>query len=158
MLRSRTARWWLLPDREIPVVCCPSPQTASLHASRLMQAPDDLLCPIMHSLMRNPVITQAGNVYEEAAIRQTFLSRSNNLEHKDPLSNQIISDDLRPVYVLRSKAMEYATTTARRCIERGVPTLFCTAIAPCEHTSFSLSGFLQSGSTLCVVLAICHSW
>ena len=79
-----------------------------------MQAPDDLICPIMHSVMRNPVITQVGNVYEEAAIRNHLL-RSN----KDPLSNQPISDDLRPVYVLRSKAKEYATTAARRCIERG---------------------------------------
>jgi hypothetical protein len=82
------------------------------HFARL-QAPNDLLCPIMHSVMRNPVCTTVGNVYEEEAIR-AHLKRSN----KDPLSNQEISDDLRPVFVLRSKAKEYATTTALRCIER----------------------------------------
>jgi hypothetical protein len=80
-----------------------------------MQAPDDLICPILHSLMRNPVITEVGTMYEEEAIR-THLTRSN----KDPLSNQTISNDLRPVYLIRSKAKEYATSTARRCIEIGV--------------------------------------
>lgn len=81
-----------------------------------LQAPDDLICPITHSVMHNPVVTEAGTVYEEWALRNHLASSK-----KDPLSNQPISaDDLRPVYVLRSKAKEYATNTARRCIEQGV--------------------------------------
>ena len=109
------------------------PSTLSLPYARaqntMLQAPDDLLCPILHTVMRNPVITEAGTMYEESAIRN-HLARFSN---KDPLSNQPISDDLRPVYVVRSKAKEYATNTARVCIERGKVTDHPAAFATTAH-------------------------
>lgn len=79
-----------------------------------MQVPEELVCPITHAVFRNPVITAVGTVYEERAIRQ-------HLQHNqtDPLTNQKIEDaKLTPVFVLRSKAKQYATSTAARCLDR----------------------------------------
>ena len=78
-----------------------------------MQAPDDLLCPITHAVFRSPVVTSVGTVYEEHAILQHLESSS-----MDPLTNQRIEDErLIPVYLLRSRAKQYAVDTARACID-----------------------------------------
>jgi U-box domain len=67
-----------------------------------MQAPEDLRCPITHSVFRSPVVTSVGTVYEEAAINKHLESSAT-----DPLSNQHIEDKrLIPVFVLRSRAKQ----------------------------------------------------
>eukprot|EP00892_Ulva_mutabilis_P004001 jgi/Ulvmu1/1973/UM012_0135.1 len=79
----------------------------------LFQVPEELLCPITHAVFRNPVITSVGTVYEERAILQ-HLQRTTT----DPLSNQKIDNaKLTPVFVLRSKAKQYATSTATKCLD-----------------------------------------
>ena len=72
------------------------------------------MCPITHAVFRSPVVTTAGTVYDEAAIRQHL-----EVSSVDPLSNQQITDkQLIPVYLLRSRAKQYAVSTAKQCVDR----------------------------------------
>lgn len=62
----------------------------------------------------DPVLTSAGHVYERAAIT-AHLERSVT----DPLTRQpLLNQSLTPVYVLRSRALEYRETVARACVDR----------------------------------------
>ena len=84
------------------------------HNSAHVQAPDELVCPITHALFRSPVVTAAGTVYEERAIAQHLATTS-----KDPLTNQPLHDHkLTPVFLLRSRAEQYAVSTASACVQR----------------------------------------
>lgn len=81
-----------------------------------MQPPDDLVCPITHSVFRSPVITSAGTIYEEQAIKQ-HLTKS----LQDPLTQQeITAEQLIPVYLLKNRAKQYASSTARMCLEEAL--------------------------------------
>ena len=74
------------------------------------------MCPITHSVFQSPVITVAGTVYEEEAIKE-------HLHHTatDPLTNAPLTDArLTPVFLLRRRAKEYATFTANTCIDRAL--------------------------------------
>ena len=65
-------------------------------------------------LFHDPVITAAGNVYERDAI-QTHLAGSNT----DPITGATLtSKQLTPIFLLRSRAMEYAENATHRCLEQ----------------------------------------
>ncbi|KAI3435786.1 hypothetical protein D9Q98_001844 [Chlorella vulgaris] len=81
---------------------------------RLFDAPAELVCPLTLAPFIDPVLTTAGHVYERAAI-QAHLERSCT----DPLTRQpLLNKSLTPVYVLRSRALEYRESAARACIDR----------------------------------------
>jgi hypothetical protein len=80
----------------------------------LLQAPEDLVCPITRAVFRSPVVTTVGTVYEEIAISQHLKTCST-----DPLTNQTITDKrLTPVFLVRSRSRQYASETARACIDK----------------------------------------
>lgn len=81
-----------------------------------MQAPDDLRCPITHSLFHDPVITMAGSIYERSAILEHLQDSS-----RDPLTgSDLPSVQLTPVFLLKSRAREYAERAIRAAIEQAV--------------------------------------
>jgi hypothetical protein len=79
-----------------------------------VQVPDELVCPITHTIFRSPVVTSVGTVYEEEAIAKHLRTSS-----KDPLTNQTIKDKkLTPVFLLRSRAEQFARSTAAACVAK----------------------------------------
>eukprot|EP00884_Botryococcus_braunii_P009763 jgi/Botrbrau1/18789/Bobra.0386s0104.2 len=83
-------------------------------AEALFETPSDLVCPITQDILLDPVINGAGQVYERSAIEEHLSRRST-----DPVTGQQLSKkDLTPVWILRSKALEYRENTARQCVER----------------------------------------
>ncbi|PRW32560.1 IMPACT family [Chlorella sorokiniana] len=80
----------------------------------LFNAPAELVCPLTLAPFIDPVLTSAGHVYERSAIK-SHLERSNT----DPLTRQpLLNNSLTPVYVLRSRALEYRESAAKACIQR----------------------------------------
>ena len=74
----------------------------------------ELVCPLTLNVFLDPVLTSAGHSYEKKAIEE-FLCRANI----DPLTREPLeSKSLTPVYVLRSRALEYREKTSRRCIDK----------------------------------------
>ncbi|KAI7839560.1 hypothetical protein COHA_006687 [Chlorella ohadii] len=80
----------------------------------LFEPPAELVCPLTLAPFIDPVLTSAGHVYERSAIK-SHLERSNT----DPLTRQpLLNNSLTPVYVLRSRSLEYRESAAKACIER----------------------------------------
>ncbi|KAL4421470.1 hypothetical protein ABPG75_010761 [Micractinium tetrahymenae] len=80
----------------------------------LFNSPPELVCPLTLAPFLDPVLTTAGHVYERSAIQA-------HLEHSttDPLTRQpLLNKSLTPVYVLRSRALEYREGVAKACIQR----------------------------------------
>lgn len=72
------------------------------------------MCPLTLSPFIDPVLTTAGHVYERTAI-QAHLERSAT----DPLTRApLLNKSLTPVFVLRSRALEFRESVARACIAR----------------------------------------
>ncbi|CAE7342071.1 WDSUB1 [Symbiodinium necroappetens] len=59
--------------------------------SRLLSDPDDLLCPILHTLMEQPVVAEDGFTYEKEAIEHAL-----NLRPKSPKTNEPMGDKVIP--------------------------------------------------------------
>jgi len=57
-----------------------------------VEPPDDLLCPVTHSLFRDPVVNKAGNTYERAALEH-FWETFGRRRLVDPLTNEALPDD-----------------------------------------------------------------
>ncbi|PSC68729.1 IMPACT family member in pol 5 region [Micractinium conductrix] len=89
-------------------------KAAAFEEDFLFNAPQELLCPLTLSPFIDPVLTTAGHVYERAAITAHM-----ELSNLDPMSRQpLLNKSLTPVYVLRSRALEYRETVAKACIQR----------------------------------------
>lgn len=85
-----------------------------LEEDYLFNSPPELVCPLTLAPFIDPVLTTAGHVYERSAIQA-------HLEHSttDPLTRQpLLNKSLTPVYVLRSRALEYREGAAKACIQR----------------------------------------
>ncbi|KAK9827668.1 hypothetical protein WJX81_005475 [Elliptochloris bilobata] len=83
----------------------------------LWKTPNDLICPITHEVFRDPVINAAGQVYERAAIERHLGPAKGSAV--DPVSRQPLPNrELTPVFILRSRAMEFRESVARRNVER----------------------------------------
>lgn len=74
----------------------------------------ELVCPLTQNVFLDPVLTSAGQSYERRAIEQV-LSQS----VIDPLTRQPLENKtLTPVYVLKSRALEYREAVSRLCVEK----------------------------------------
>ncbi|GBF96130.1 hypothetical protein Rsub_08878 [Raphidocelis subcapitata] len=88
----------------------------------LFNTPAELCCPITQELMNDPVLATSGQIYERAAI-ETHFSRASAAGAllTDPLTNApLASDQLLPVFPMRSRAAEYREATVRACIAAAV--------------------------------------
>ncbi|KAG7672367.1 hypothetical protein Ndes2526B_g09123 [Nannochloris sp. 'desiccata'] len=80
----------------------------------LFEAPSELVCPITHAVFFDPVLTQAGHAYERKSIEQHLRTTDT-----DPMSRQpLLNPSLTPVFVLKSRALEYRESTSRLCVDR----------------------------------------
>jgi hypothetical protein len=111
----------------------------------------DLVCPVTQTVFLDPVLTAAGHVYERAAIEK-FMSRSGpNLI--DPLTRESLTNtNLTPVFVLRSRALEYRESTARLCVEMACVPMRGRAPKPIDYLRRAVelcadAGFLPQGLT-----------
>lgn len=81
---------------------------------KLTKNPDDYECSISHSLMKNPVITSAGNSYEEHFIKRHFSSPSN----RDPLTNATLPNlTITPNLSLKRIINSYIDKNTRKCFK-----------------------------------------
>lgn len=107
------------------------------HAVQAFTTPSDLECPITHDLFVDPVINAVGQVYERHAIT-SFLQYHDT----DPVTREVLPNKtLTPVYVLRSRAIEYRENSARACIE-----------AACSPACDQPALYLRRAAELCSVL------
>ena len=68
-----------------------------------VEPPEDLCCPISSELMRDPVITVAGNTYERCMIEQWFARGKTT----DPLSNEKVGTMLIPNNQVKKMVAEW---------------------------------------------------
>lgn len=109
----------------------------------LFDTPEDLLCPITREFLVDPVINEVGQVYERGAIEQHLKVRNT-----DPITNKVLtSTSLTPVYIIKSRALEFRERVARQCVERAC-SLHCKspikylrrAAELCAHADIKLPG------------------
>lgn len=88
----------------------------------LFEPPADLICPITHELMKDPVINAAGQVYEREAIERAFREAPAGAA-RDPYTNTPLpSLQLTTVWPMRSKSMAYRDRSAAACVQRACQT------------------------------------
>ena len=72
--------------------------------------PEDLLCPISHELMIDPVLAADGHAYERASIEE-WLARS----HTSPLTGEPLANvQLLPCHAIRKMAQAYLSSGGAR--------------------------------------------
>ena len=65
-------------------------------AAAAVVEPEELLCPVTRVLLRDPVVTSAGNTYERAALLASWAHRARGTPRRDPLTNEALAS--REVY------------------------------------------------------------
>eukprot|EP00929_Paragymnodinium_shiwhaense_P108672 TRINITY_DN74995_c0_g1_i1.p1 TRINITY_DN74995_c0_g1~~TRINITY_DN74995_c0_g1_i1.p1 ORF type:complete len:390 (+),score=71.04 TRINITY_DN74995_c0_g1_i1:51-1220(+) len=55
-----------------------------------IEEPGDLLCPVLHTIFRDPVFNSAGNTYDRSALEQ--FRKSAGGKFLDPLTNEVLPD------------------------------------------------------------------
>ena len=73
------------------------------HDGGLPEPPEDLCCPISSELMRDPVITVAGNTYERCMIEQWFARGKTT----DPMTNEKVGTMLIPNNQVKKMTAEW---------------------------------------------------
>jgi len=71
-------------------------------AGRLLADPGEFVCPILHSLIDNPVVADDGHTYEKAAIEEALQLRS-----RSPMTNACMSKILIPNLAMASQLRAY---------------------------------------------------
>lgn len=72
-------------------------------AAAAVVEPEELLCPVTRVLLRDPVVTSAGNTYERAALRAGWAHRARGTPRRDPLTNEALSSrDVYPNWLVRN--------------------------------------------------------
>uniref|UniRef100_A0A7S4QHT9 U-box domain-containing protein n=1 Tax=Alexandrium monilatum TaxID=311494 RepID=A0A7S4QHT9_9DINO len=71
-------------------------------AARLQHDPPELVCPILHSLMEDPVVAEDGYTYERQGIEDAL-----QLRNRSPMTNEPMGQAIVPNRALRSKIQEY---------------------------------------------------
>jgi len=65
--------------------------SSSRSSAQVMEEPADLLCPVLHTIFRDPVFNAAGNTYDRAAMEQFKSALGGRC--LDPLTNERLPDD-----------------------------------------------------------------
>lgn len=66
--------------------------------------PEELLCPVTRLLLRDPVVTSAGNTYERAALLAGWAHRAYGTPRRDPLTNAALaSREVYPNWFVRNQ-------------------------------------------------------
>jgi U-box domain len=170
------------PPRSLPLRGSPPSNLLPLKEEEdaaLFEAPSELVCPITHAVFLDPVLTQAGHVSVRTfetnsipthlAFNVNLSQFSNNLQayerkaieqhlrntDTDPMSRQpLLNPSLTPVFVIKSRAIEYRESTSRQCVDRA-----CSSFPPRPPIDYlrravelcSDAGFLPKGLTSEVV-------
>jgi hypothetical protein len=75
--------------------------------------PDEFLCPITASVMRDPVIAKDGHTYERAAIKEWF-DQHPPPGCRSPMTNELLKDgELLPNVTLRKLIQDYENRNYR---------------------------------------------
>ena len=75
--------------------------------------PDELLCPITHKVMVDPVIAMDGHTYEKAAIERVFEDTPVDEYPRSPVTGGLLSSrSLIPNVAIRSLCMVYRESKA----------------------------------------------
>ena len=100
--RARSSRQLREPPRPSPL----PPGTMDPHGPL-----HELLCPITHEVMVDPVITADGHTYERAAIQRVFQNTARGEDPRSPVTGLLLSSRLLiPNIALRSMCMDYSET------------------------------------------------
>lgn len=68
--------------------------------------PEDLLCPVLHTIFRDPVVNAAGHTYERSALEQAWAASGGRL--LDPLTNSPLPHDmLFPNWDMRRRILAF---------------------------------------------------
>ena len=74
--------------------------------------PNELLCPITHEVMVDPVMTADGHTYERAAIERVFEGTGQSDDVRSPVTGLVLSSRLlTPNIAIRSMCMDYVEDT-----------------------------------------------
>ncbi|KAL0031370.1 hypothetical protein WJX79_007043 [Trebouxia sp. C0005] len=129
---------------------------ANIACEALLDNPPDLVCPITHELFKEPVINAAGQVYERSAI-EAYMRRS----LMDPVTRMQLhpTSVLTPVWIVKSRCLEYREGTARRCVEQayrspgqGAVRYVRRAVELCGDANFTVQGLSRG----CIQYAQSH--
>jgi hypothetical protein len=83
-----------------------APSSSEVADNENTEVPNRFICPITQDVMKDPVATQVGQVYERAAIEEWL--RAHNT---DPVTREKIKKNLIPLHFLRSEIQTFKDTT-----------------------------------------------
>jgi len=76
---------------------------------RISEIPDDMLCPISHEIMQDPVMAMDGHTYERSRIEEWF--RSHNTS---PMTREAISTQLLPNITVKKRINDWKERNQRK--------------------------------------------
>ena len=103
-----------------------------------MSFPENFICPITHSIMKDPVICEDGITYERTAIMQWLQTNSTS-----PITRQHITSNFIPNIALRNTILDYEKPTLQDLDTKKINTIFTS-----EQSSYIYNGDYYSSLTL----------